>query len=192
LDTEAGILDPQCWLVTHGDTLFRYALVRTGRTEVAEDLVQETLLAAWRGRDNFHGLSGERTWLIAILKHKIDDHFRSKGRCPEDTTVAETMEDEDAFFDESGSWAIKPEHWRDEPSAQCEAGAFWRAVEHCLGQLPENQRDSFILREIEGMETEALCKTLSLSATNVYVLLHRARLQVRRCLELNWFGGGQV
>lgn len=190
MEVKQHSMDPEQWLAAHGDALFRYALMRTGKSELAEDLVQETLLAAWRGRSDFQGLSGERTWLVAILKHKIDDHFRLISRRPVDAVVAETPDDEDAFFDDQGSWVIKPEHWRDEPSMQTEAVAFWRVVQQCLAQLPESQRESFILREIEGEETASLCKTLGVSATNLYVLLHRARLQMRQCLELNWFGGG--
>lgn len=184
-------MDPEQWLSAHGDTLFRYALTRTGRTDVAEDLVQETLLAAWRGRDGFQGLSGERTWLVAILKHKIDDHFRLRSRRPVDATIEEAGDHDGAFFDDAGNWVIGPEHWRNEPTVQFESAGFWRVVQQCLAELPENQRESFILREIEGNETDSVCKSLAISATNVYVLLHRARLRMRRCLEINWFGRDQ-
>lgn len=194
MEHDERMLDPHCWLESHGDTLYRYALRRTSRADVAEDLVQETLLAAWRGREAFQGMSGERTWLMGILKHKIDDHFRSEHRQPVEDAPAGAEADgdgvEDAFFDDSGHWRIKPQEWASEPIAMLEAEGFWRVLLECLAKLPERQRESFTLRDIDGLDMEQLCKLLSLSTTNIYVLLHRARLQMRRCLEVHWFGPG--
>lgn len=194
MEHDEHTLDPHRWLESHGDTLYRYALRRTSRGDIAEDLVQETLLAAWRGRDGFRGRSGERTWLMAILKHKVDDHFRCEYQRPVEDAPAGAEGDndavEDTFFDAAGHWRVKPQEWVSEPLATLEAEGFWRVLLECLAKLPEHQRESFTLREIDGLDTEQLCKVLSLSTTNIYVLLHRARLQMRRCLEVHWFGRG--
>lgn len=194
MEHDEHTLDPHRWLECHGDTLYRYALRRTSRADIAEDLVQETLLAAWRGRNAFRGMSGERTWLMGILKHKVDDHFRSAYRHPvEDAGIEGEGQGgsvEDVCFDDRGHWRVKPQEWASEPLAALEAEGFWQVLLECLAKLPEHQRESFTLREIDGLDTEQLCKELSLSTTNIYVLLHRARLQMRRCLEVHWFGRG--
>lgn len=180
-------LEPDEWLERHGDALFRYALLCVGRRDAAEDLVQETLLAAWRGRDNFRGTAAERTWLIGILKHKVDDHFRRAGREP---TTVDVEAIEEALFDASGHWDTKPSQWADDPAAQLEAERFLEVLQRCLALLPENQRASFVLREMEDVDLDGICKVLAVSATNLYVLLHRARLRVRQCLETQWFNAG--
>lgn len=186
---EEGRSDPAGWVDSHGDALFRYAMIRVRDRSLAEDLVQETLLAAFQGRDAFSGRSSERTWLVGILKNKIADHFRRKSR--------EDLRDELFLrehlgagpFDETGHWKTGPAHWGTNPADLARQADFLDHLRRCLSALPGNQADAFTLREIDGMTTREICKILEISETNLWVILHRARMRLRDCLEANWFGG---
>lgn len=180
--------NPEKWVETHGDALFRFALMRVKDQEIAEDLVQETLLAALKGREAFSGKSSERTWLIGILKHKIADHFRKSSRelAVEDPQLYADTED---LFDKSGHWKVAPRDWGGSPAKALENKDFWATLGNCLEDLPDRLRQVFTLREIDGIDGPRICKVLSISSTNLWVILHRARIQLRRCLEINWFGG---
>jgi RNA polymerase sigma-70 factor (ECF subfamily) len=178
---------PEDWVALHGDVLFRFAITRVKDPGVAEDLVQETFLAALKGRESFSGKSSERTWLVGILKHKISDHFRNASREQpvEDPQVYIDPEDP---FDESGRWKVGPGKWGGSPAKAMEDKEFWGVFGRCLEDLPERLRQVFSLRELDGVEGSQVCKVLSISSTNLWVILHRARTQLRKCLELNWFG----
>jgi len=183
-------LDPERWLDAHGDALYRHALQRTGNPQTAEDLVQETLLAAWRGRERYRGEARERTWLIGILHHKVADYVRSQVRMSEvDLALDERHSVEDAIFDEGGAWRTKPGLWGDDPLSTNEAEAFMDTLNGCLENLSPAQKTTFQLREIDNVDISDTTQTLGISRNHVYVLLHRARLAVRRCLEKRWFGG---
>jgi len=182
--------DPETWLEQHGDALFRYAVLRVRNDAIAEDLVQETLLAALRARQSFAGESSERTWLIAILKNKIVDHFRREARM----APLPDSEDPDALIDalfkkSNDHWQNVPAAWAD-PDASLENSRFWQVFRDCLGGLPRRQAEAFALTELDGLDTGELCKVLSVSASNAWVLLHRARLRLRECLEQQWFRNG--
>ncbi len=180
--------DPVTWLDTHGDALYRFALARVRDPALAEDLVQDTLLAALRARDSYAGAAAERTWLIAILKNKIIDHFRRSAR---EAPLPDEPDDEaiDALFRTPGNghWISFPGQW-DEPDAALEQAHFWQVFQDCLEALPARQAQIFGLAEFDGLATEELCKLLGASTSNVWVMLHRARLRLRECLEQNWFG----
>lgn len=185
-----GELDAEQWLEAHGDALYRYALHRTGDPDTAEDLVQETLLAAWRGRETYQGGSSERTWLIGILRHKIADHLRRGSR--HDEAKRKLREDgatENAVFNSDGAWRVAPASWGDDPLALNEAEAFAATISDCIDELSPTQRASFTLREFEDVGVDEASRTLGITANNLYVLLYRARLAMRRCLEVRWFGG---
>lgn len=176
--------DPATWVDRHGDTLYRYALARVHRPDVAEDLVQETLLAGLKSRDSFEGRSSEQTWLIGILKHKLVDHFRARSR---EAPSAEPDRDEtDTLFDAKGQWRSAPKAWTT-PEQSLKAQEFWAAMTRCLSALPPHLGAAFTLREIEGLKSEEVCKILEISATNLWVRLHRARLRLRQCLEFHLF-----
>ena len=187
-DASYSASDPATWLDAHGDALYRFALVRVRDPALAEDLVQETLLAALRARDSYAGEAAERTWLIAILKNKIVDHFRRSAR---EAPLPDEPDDDviDALFRTSGSghWNTVPDRWR-EPDAALEQTRFWQVFQDCLDGLPARQAQIFGLAEFDGLATEELCKLLGASTSNVWVMLHRARLRLRECLEQNWFG----
>lgn len=181
--------DPNTWLDQHGDALFRYALLRVRNTTLAEDMVQETLLAALKARVDYVGASSERTWLIGILNHKIIDHFRQTHR---EQPFTDGLPDDDGIskelFDEGGHWMRSPSTWSN-PDQAFEQQKFWETLAECVARLPPRLAELFILREINGMDTEEACKVLNISTTNnAWVMLSRARMQLRQCLEVKWFG----
>ncbi len=184
---QRGNIDPVNWLDEHGDALYAYALMRVREPSQAEDLVQETLLAAFKAVENYRGESTERTWLIGILKHKVLDHFRRMGR---EETLSEEYEasmEKAPLFNETGQWTIRPRNW-EEPERSLEQEQFWNTMNNCVENLPVKLRTLYILREFDGIETDTLLDTLNISSkNNLWVMLSRARLQLRHCLETNWF-----
>ncbi len=180
-------IDPINWLDEHGDALYAFALMRVREPSQAEDLVQETLLAALGTVENFKGESTERTWLTGILKHKVLDHLRRSGREKPLTDEDEASMEKASMFDETGQWTIKPGDWA-EPERSLEQEQFWNIMSNCVENLPEKLRTLYILREFDGNETDVLLETLNISSkNNLWVMLSRARLQLRHCLETNWF-----
>jgi RNA polymerase sigma-70 factor (ECF subfamily) len=174
--------EPSEWLKEYGDELYRYALARLRKSHDAEDAVQETLLAAFKTRSQFEGRSHPRTWLMAILNSKILDRLRATARQAAEADPAEL----DAWFDAGGHWRKSPKKW-DNPAAFAECAEFWRVVRNCLAKLPERMAEAFTLRTIEEQKAEEVCQQLAISSANLWVLLHRARLRLVRCLEINWF-----
>ena len=176
------------WLEAHGDYLYRFALSRlAGDTEQARDMVQETLLAAWKGRKDFAGRSAVRTWLVGILKHKITDHIRLQIRSRQ---LREDVEGDPTsdWFGADGHWLEAPRAWRANPESLFEDIDFRRVLHRCLDALPALQRDVFVLRELGGEDSGTICNSCNITATHLHVLMHRARMALRGCLDLNWFG----
>lgn len=186
--------DPATWVERHGDYLYRNALLRLRDRDLAEEAVQETFLAALKDRNAFAGRSSERTWLVGILKHKIVDHFRKVSR----ESFAEAMErlpyEEERPFLGEGEWKG---HWRGGDgggpaawgtSTDLDRREFWEVFNACLSRLPSRLVEAFTLREIDDLSSEEVCKVLRVTPTNLWVMLHRCRMQLRRCLEVNWFG----
>lgn len=179
--------DGDRWVDEHGDHLYRYAMSRVGRAEVAEDLVQETLVAALESAFRFEGRSSERTWLVAILRKKLVDLLRRmRGRLASE--IPATDEWMDGLYDRTGHWKTAPGRWGDDPSAVLERREFWQAFERCRGALPERMREVLVLRLLEDVSTEEIGEVLSLSPANVWTLLHRARLRLWKCLDRNGHG----
>jgi RNA polymerase sigma-70 factor (ECF subfamily) len=173
------------WLEEHGDALYRFALQRVRRPEIAEDIVQETLLAAISAKEKFSGQSNPRTWLIGILKHKLVDHLRKSFRERECTAVEISAAND--YFDKHGHWKAKSRAWNKDPRLEIENAEFRAVLESCLSKLPPRIAQLFWLREADGMDTQWLCKELRISPTNLWTMLHRARLGLRRCLSIHWF-----
>jgi len=180
------------WVEEYGDLMFRFALARVRQREVAEDLVQEALLAAWQSRDRFEGRSSRKTWLFHILRHKIVDHLRRRSReveIADDDALAALAENQFAMGANGPThWGrgVGPRSWG-QPAQSLENHEFWVAVHDCSDRLPERVARAFVLRDVDGMDTESICEILDIKPAHLFVLLHRARLALRRCLELNWF-----
>jgi len=166
--------------------LLRYAGLQLRDSHAAEDAVQETLLAALAGEAGFAGRSNLRTWLTGILKHKIIDAIRRSSR--EATLLAAEADaaELDALFDQRGHWIDAPGAWAD-PDASLEQKRFFAALEACLARLPHRIAQAFMMREHLGLETGEICKELGVTATHCWVLLYRARVALRECLEKDWF-----
>lgn len=170
-------LDPGAWLERHGDALFRFARARVGSHELAEDLVQEALLAAIQSASTFDGRSSELTWLTGILRHKTYDALRRKVR---ESTWQESIRNELA----SDAPQFKDGFWRDRPWTCAEPTPTERAelVEEMwkgLDTLPDSMRQVFLLREVDQVPTDEICSLLGISRQNVWTLLHRAKLRLR-------------
>ena len=180
-------LNPERWVDQHGNYLFHFALGRLRNVTDAENAVQETFLAAFKARDSFSGKSTERTWLIGILKHKIVDTLRKGYREKPIIDIHKNEEAVDQFFDYAGHSKKNLAKWVPKPDELLEKKEFWGVFHKCSAKLPKTAGDAFLLREIEKIESKEICKILNISLSNLWVLLHRARLQLRECLEINWF-----
>jgi RNA polymerase sigma-70 factor (ECF subfamily) len=181
-------VNPERWVDEHGDYLYRYALVRVRGAEIAQDLVQEAFLAALRSHQNFAGRSSERTWLFGILKNKIVDYYRKLGRETSFTDM-EFLSDEfsEKFVD--GGWihSDAPKEWKPDPDVVVHRSDFWMTMNSCLGKIPDRVAKVFMLREMDDLSTREICQSLAISESNLWVMLHRARMALRECLEKNWF-----
>jgi RNA polymerase sigma-70 factor (ECF subfamily) len=144
--------EPEEWVDRYGDRLYRYALLRVRRPDLAADLVQETFAEAWRARASYAG---------------------------------------ESFFTRRGLWRAYPARWPADPADALEREEFWAAVRACLAGLPDTLADAFLLRELDETDSDEICQLLAITPTNLWARLHRARLQMRACLERRWFGKGE-
>jgi RNA polymerase sigma-70 factor (ECF subfamily) len=185
--------DPERWVAEHGDYLFRFALGRLRDPTRAEDAVQETFLAALKGGKSFAGKSAEKSWLTGILKNKIFDHFRKASRETSFTDLDFYADEEsDRFVADGlgkGGWIheLGPMEWSENPGASLDNEIFWKTFRDCAAKLPKNVAAVFTLREVDDVDSKEICALLNISESNLWVMLHRARMALRRCLETNWF-----
>lgn len=170
----------------------RIARLQLRDAHAAEDVVQETLLAALRSAPTFSGRSSVKTWLVGILRFKIVDLLRARARTPMNATDlgAELKTDDlDALFDSTGTWIEKPREWGDPDRAVAQAD-FQRVLELCLSRLPELAARVFMLRELFELDAEEVCRLAAVKRNHLNVLLYRARLSLRGCLETRWMADG--
>jgi RNA polymerase sigma-70 factor (ECF subfamily) len=179
-------LHPETWVDLYADYLFNYALPRVSDTEIAKDLVQDTFFAGLKSADNYKGDAAERTWLIAILKRKVIDHYRKvnskKGK-------AEIRIDYNSNSDSEGSWL---EERVEDPYSKQEISSIENeelrlAIQDCISKLPKKQALVFTMKTIQGMDTETICNELEINPSNLWVMIHRARTALMECLNKNWF-----
>lgn len=173
----------------HRVYLFRYAVLQLRDKTVAEDVVQETLLAAIENRAQFSGRSSAKTWLTGILKHKIIDQIRRRSREAQVYTSVEPGDefDIDALFARDGRhWDEPNRNWGD-PVATLEQKRFWEVLEMCMKLMPIKTARVFMMREFLGLTTDDICKDLEITSTNCWVMLYRARMSLRQCLQMKWF-----
>jgi RNA polymerase sigma-70 factor (TIGR02943 family) len=175
----------KCWVELYSDNLYSWALHKTSSKETAEDLVQETFMAAVQSFGKYEGKSNSKTWLFAILNNKINDHYRTSFRKPiqSDSAFLQT------FFDSNDNWKSEetPKKWGYEEGNLFDDPDFQKALEYCMGKLPENWFSAVQLKYLEEKNGELICQELGISPTNFWQILHRAKLQLRKCLEINWF-----
>ena len=175
------------WVETHADYLFNFAIGQVRDANVAEDLVQETFLAAVKARNSFSGQSSERTWLVGILRHKICDHLRKTCReraVRHDPTPASDSES----WEESMLWLHDVAAESQLPSHRIELAEFRQNLELALGKLPPRIAQVFQLYEMEERPNHEVCAQMNISESNLWVMLHRARKQLREQLHGWWAG----
>lgn len=183
---EQIILNPDKWIDNYADYLFNYAVVRVNDRDLAKDLVQETFFAGLKSAKNFQGKSTERTWLISILKRKVIDYYRKinskKGKAEVRMNFYEEGEN-------SGSWIEErvPQSWDNASEKDIENQELKDQLERCINNLPEKYAMVFRMKTIQEIETDDICKELDISPSNLWVIIHRARTQLRKCMEDNWF-----
>jgi RNA polymerase sigma-70 factor, ECF subfamily len=170
--------------------MLRFARLQLCDEAAAEDAVQEAMIGALEAADRFASRAQVKTWVFSILRHKVVDIIRYRCREPSvpvaDEIAADTF---DPLFDETGHWSAdqRPADWGD-PEQAFESGQFWQTLDACLHRLPENTARIFMMREFLGLDTGEICLELGVTATNCWVVLHRARMSLRLCLQENWFG----
>jgi RNA polymerase sigma-70 factor (ECF subfamily) len=172
----------------HRRAMFKFAMLQLRNEPHAEDCVQEALTAAIQSADRFAGESSVRTWLIGILKHKILDHFRRSSREQALTVndLESSLDDFDALFKEDGHFIDPPAAWAN-PEQALTQSEFFEVLERCLEALPKVTARVFTLREVMGVSTEDICKEFGITSNNCWVLIYRARMSLRECLEKRWF-----
>jgi RNA polymerase sigma-70 factor (TIGR02943 family) len=182
-------LKPHEWVNAHADYLYAYTITRINNEEQARDLVQETFLAALEGMHRFEGKSSERTWLTAILRNKIIDTYRKKTKGLKTLSINDTEAGETEFFwDQEGHW--HQEHWPKhfgiddiDPIANKE---FNHILQKCMQKLPSLWLSVFTMKHMDDETTDTVCAELKISASNFWVIIHRAKLNLRACLQKNW------
>lgn len=173
------------WVNDYSDALFGYAVQRVRDREGASDLVQETFLAAWRNVDAYNGEASVKTWLFTILKNKIIDHYRKAAN----RQTAIIKSDNDPFFDEADHWkdGLCPQDWGASPESRMNTKEFYTVFDGCKAKLKEIYSAVFSMKYLDDLQSEEICKVLNITASNYWVIIHRAKTQLRACLETNWF-----
>lgn len=174
-----NLIDPTLWVDRYADKLYNFALTKVFSEQLAEDLVQETFLAALKGKANYKGKSSELTWLISILKNKIFDNFRK-----EKLSIIDTPKDD--FFIENGHWKNKPIPIAFEDINALENKELNKILAQCLSELPSLWKLVFSLKHLDDCSAEEICAKLELTKANYWVIIHRSKLNLRDCLQKKW------
>lgn len=184
-------LNDKVYMAAVREQMVSFATLQLGDRHLAEDAVQEALMGAFKNADAFAGRAAFKTWIFAILKNKIVDILRKRHRQME-VNNQDDDDDETQAFNERGHWqkVAAPSCWSN-PDKGLENAQLWRVLELCLNNLPAQQGKVFMMREYIGLSSEEICELETLSVSNLHVLLYRARLKLQKCLEVNWYVGGQ-
>jgi RNA polymerase sigma-70 factor (ECF subfamily) len=183
----------KCWVDLYSDKMFSWAFHKTGSKETAEDLVQDTFLAAVKGFDKFERKSNPKTWLFSILNNKIIDLYRKEVKNQVTYEASHTNSEGASFFDtlfnENGGWqkSQAPGNWGATPENLLDDKNFVGVLQLCMGKLPANWNAAMRLKYLEEKKAEHICQELGIATTNYWQILHRAKLQLRKCLETGWF-----
>lgn len=182
----ANGLKPDKWVDQYADYLFNYAIARVSEEEVAKDLVQETFFAGLKSAKNYKGDASERTWLIAILKRKVIDHYRKinskKGKAEVRIQYANQNDSEGDWLEEQVA-----DPFSIAENTRMENEELGLAIQDCISKLPKKQSMVFTMKTIQGISTEDICKELNINPSNLWVMIHRARTALMSCLNENWF-----
>ncbi len=179
-------LNTNKWIDNYADYLYNYSISRVNNSDLAKDLVQDTFFAGLKSAKNFQGKASERTWLVSILKRKIIDYYRKinskKGQAEVRMSFYEDGENE-------GSWLEErvPQSWDNASEKKIENEELRNQLEFCINKLPEKYAMVFRMKTVQEFETEEICKELGITSSNLWVIIHRARTQLRKCMEDNWF-----
>lgn len=182
--------DPQDsaeWVDAYGDYLFRYAMQRVRSRELAEDLVQDAFLSAHKAFDKFEGKASVKTWLVSILRNKIIDHMRRAKKVEFVSYDSATSESSEESFNSFGIWKKLVSGWSGTPAELMESKDFLAQLKSCLSGLPDSMQQVLLLKVVDQLSTKEICDELEINENNVWVILHRARLKLRQCLDVNWF-----
>jgi RNA polymerase sigma-70 factor (ECF subfamily) len=190
-DADDASRDPEQWVDLYGNSMYRYALARVSDPETAQDLVQEALVAAIQSYGRFQGRSSIKTWLIAILKRKIVDHYRRASNRQITDDIEAVANNVDKMFNDNGHWRVFPNEWTIKPDVAFEQQEFMDVLYTCISALPARLAEIFMLREFDEMSTKLICEKLEISESNSWVMLYRARMQLRQCLGTNWLDDAQ-
>lgn len=175
------------WVNEYSDMLYSYTTNKVTDAAIAKDIVQETFIAAWRNMDNYTGAASVKTWLFTIAKNKIYDYYRKLATKSGTILATAYKANTQQLFEEDGHWKqeIKPNEWHN--SSSMETKEFYTVLDSCKHKLKEIQSAVFSLKYEDGLESEEICKVLAISTSNYWVIVHRAKVQLRVCLEKNWF-----
>jgi len=179
-------LNPDEWVNSYADALYAYTLPRVNDTGLAEDIVQETFLSAWKARHSYRAEASEKSWLFTICKNKIIDHYRKKAK-----DILQPLPERghtDSYFDEAEHWTENdmPGDWGIDSQQRIDNKELYEALESCKKKLPQMQQAVFVMKYMEDIDSAGICKALGITSSNYWVLIHRAKLQLRNCLEKNW------
>jgi len=180
------LIDPNKWIDLYSDYLFNYTISRVNDRDLSKDLVQDTFFAGLKSMKNFKGEASERTWLISILKRKIIDYYR---RINSNKGKAEVRMSYNSDTESEGDWLEErvADPFDKNAESVIENEELGEAIYGCLGKLPEKQATVFKMKTIEGIDTETICNELNITASNLWVIIHRARTTMASCMEKNWF-----
>jgi RNA polymerase sigma-70 factor (TIGR02943 family) len=179
-------LNTNKWIDNYADYLYNYSISRVNNSDLAKDLVQDTFFAGLKSAKNFQGKASERTWLVSILKRKIIDHYRKINSKKGQAEVRMSFYDDG---ENEGSWLEErvPQSWDNAPEKKIENEELRNQLELCINKLPEKYAMVFRMKTVQEFETEEICKELGITSSNLWVIIHRARTQLRKCMEDNWF-----
>ena len=185
-----NLLNPESWIDLYGDYLFTFARMRVSDSALAEDLVQDTFFSAFKAKDNFEGKAAEKTWLVSILKNKIIDHYRKTGLkdAKGNRLSGKKNVSIDNFFRE-GEWSSnsRPKNWNSDVNQPIETKEFFEIFHGCVDRIKGKGAIAFKMKYIDQDDSDYICKELNITPSNYWVLIHRAKLQLKECLDIRWF-----
>lgn len=179
-------MNPRQWVNKYADYLYAYAVHRVDDEEQARDLVQETFLAALESAEKFEGRSSEKTWLTAILKNKIFDLYRARSSGLRNVALSEAYPE---FFNQAdGHWKVecRPKEFSVEDEDAIESKEFRHILQQCLKKLPDSWIAAFKMKFMDEENAKDICNELKLSPSNYWVIIHRAKINMRACLQKHW------